>query len=329
MTDWSLAMLVAIGAWLLSFFMSGMEAGLLAVSRIRIRHWAREGRPRARVLLNFLEKPEDFLWTILVGNTLATFTFVSLMVWLVAAWYSEQLWLGLALFLTGTFLFYIWGDLLPKMIFRSFPNRLCLALVQPFRIVHTLLRPLVWVVSAVAVGLLRWGGAQGSAARLLGNRDELRLILQESEKVLTGEERRMISRVLDLPGVRVEQLVTPMSQVVSVGVDTPLAEVLERCRTAGLTRLPVWRQSGSERRIAGVLSLKRLLYEGEVDGTQRAGEHLQPALFLNAELSLEQAMRRMQRSGQRLAVVLGRNRRELGVVSLQDFLRFIFGEVHL
>jgi Mg2+/Co2+ transporter CorB len=83
MSDWSLSILVLAGAWLLSFFMSGMEAGLLAVSRIRIRHWAREGKPRARLLLGFLEKPEDFLWTILVGNTLATFTFVSLMVWVV------------------------------------------------------------------------------------------------------------------------------------------------------------------------------------------------------------------------------------------------------
>jgi CBS domain containing-hemolysin-like protein len=78
-----------------------------------------------------------------------------------------------------------------------------------------------------------------------------------------------------------------------------------------------------------VVSLKRLLYEGDVDGARPAGEFLQPALYLNAELSLEQALRRMQRSGQRLAVVLGRNRVELGLVSLQDILRFIFGEVHL
>jgi len=146
---------------------------------------------------------------------------------------------------------------------------------------------------------------------------------------LTSEERRMINRVLDMPGVRVGQLVTPMDQVVAVGVNTPMTEVLQLCREKGLTRLPVWHQTGRDRRVAGVVSLKRLLFAGELEGTRTAGEFLQPALYLNEELSLEQALRRMQRSGQRLAVVLGRNRRELGLVSLQDFLRFIFGEVHL
>jgi putative hemolysin len=329
MSDWSLSILVLMGAGILSFFMSGMEAGLLAVSRIRIRRWAREGKPRARVLLGFLEKPEDFLWTILVGNTLATFTFVSLMVWVVMVSFPGQAWVGTGVLLVATLLYYTWCDLLPKMIFRSYPNRLSMLLVQPFRVVHTTLRPIVWAVSGVAVWLLRWGGAEGSAGRLLGNRDELRLIIQESEQALTGEERRMINRVLDMPGVRVGQLVTPMDQVVAVGVNTPMSEVLQLCREKGLTRLPVWHQTGRDRRVAGVVSLKRLLFAGELEGARTAGEFLQPALYLNEELSLEQALRRMQRSGQRLAVVLGRNRRELGLVSLQDFLRFIFGEVHL
>jgi CBS domain containing-hemolysin-like protein len=329
MSDWTLSLLVLLGSWLFSFFMSGMEAGLLAVSRVRIRHWARAGKPRARLLLDFLEKPEDFLWTILVGNTLATVTFVSLVVWGVLVTFPDQGWTGLGVFLAATFLYYSWGDLLPKMIFRTYPNRLTLALVRPFQWVHTLLRPSVWVVSRLANRVLRWGGAQDKAGRLLGNRDELRLIIQESEQVLTSEERRMINRVLDLPGVRVGQLLTPMDRVVAVEVETPMAEVLRLCREKSLTRLLVWRGAGPDRRVAGVVSMSRLLYEGEVDGARRAGEFLQPAVYLSEELSLEQALRRMQRSGQRLAVVLGRGRRELGVVSLQDFLRFIFGEVTL
>ncbi|MCL4180153.1 MAG: DUF21 domain-containing protein [Verrucomicrobia bacterium] len=328
MSDWSVHLLVLFGAWLLSFFMSGMEAGLLAVSRVRIRHWVRAGKPRARLLLAFLEKPEDFLWTVLVGNTVATFTFVGFVVWRVTRWFPDRLGTGLGVFLVAILLYYTWGDLLPKMLFRTYPNRLCLVLVRPFQVVHTVFRPLVWVVSGVAGWLLRWGGAQASAGRLLGNRDELRLIIQESEKALSGEERRMINRVLDLPGVRVGQLVTPMDKVVAVGVDTPMAEVMRLCREQGLTRLPVWHRKGKDRRVAGIVSLKRWLYEGEVDGARLAGELLQPALYLSEELSLEQALRRMQRSGQRLAVVLGRQRREIGLVSLQDFLRFIFGEVH-
>src|SRR5256885_16935329 len=60
----------------LSFFMSGMEAGVFALSRLRIRQWMRAGKLRAKVLHGYLERPEDFLWTILVGNTLAHFVAV-------------------------------------------------------------------------------------------------------------------------------------------------------------------------------------------------------------------------------------------------------------
>ncbi len=326
MSDWTLSILVLVGASLLSFFMSGMEAGLLAASRIRIRHWVRKGKPRARLLQDFMEKPEDSLWTILVGNTVAMFTFVSLVVWQVLISFPHRPWLGLGVFLTALLLYYSWGDLLPKMLFRTYPNRLCLSLVRLFQIVHSTFRPVVWLVSSVAGWFLR--GAQGSTARLIGNREELRLIIQESERVLTGEERRMINRVLDLPGLRVGQLATPMSQVVAVDVDTPMAEVLRLCREKGLTRLAVWRKGdGKNRRVAGIVSLKRLLYQGDADGARPAGDFLQPALYLSEEMNLEMALKRMQRSGQRLGVVLGSGQREVGLVSLHDFLQFIFGEL--
>ena len=79
----------------------------------------------------------------------------------------------------------------------------------------------------------------------------------------------------------------------------------------------------------GVLSLKTLLYQSDFDASKTAGDYLKPALYLGDETRLEEAMRRMQRSGHRLAIVLGRNQREVGIISLQDILKFIFGEVSL
>ena len=78
-----------------------------------------------------------------------------------------------------------------------------------------------------------------------------------------------------------------------------------------------------------MLSLRAVLYQAEVDPNKTAGDYVQPALFLEEELRLEEALKRMQRSGQRLGVVLGRNQREVGIVSLQDILQNIFGEVRL
>ena len=78
-----------------------------------------------------------------------------------------------------------------------------------------------------------------------------------------------------------------------------------------------------------MLSLKTLLYQSDFDAGKTAGDYVKPALYLAAEMRLEEALRRMQRSGNRLAIVLGRDQRELGIISLHDVLKFIFGEVSL
>src|SRR5207247_3309513 len=96
------------------------------------------------------------------------------------------------------FLFYSFFDLLPKMLFRTRPNRLCMMLARPFRVVHLLLRPLVWGVESVSGALLRWRGGKVFTGHLFGNREELRLVMQESAQAFTSEERAMINRARDL-----------------------------------------------------------------------------------------------------------------------------------
>src|SRR5262245_8847543 len=107
-----------------SFFLSGMEAGVFALSRLRIRQQMRAGRRSAQVLHRFLENPENFLWTIVVGNTLANFAIFG---WLFTVLHAQPAlrrgWFVL-LFVAVVFLFYTFFDLMPKMLFRTYPNRL-------------------------------------------------------------------------------------------------------------------------------------------------------------------------------------------------------------
>ena len=153
--------------------------------------------------------------------------------------------------------------------------------------------------------------------------------MQESAQSLTTDERRMISRVLDLQNLTVGQVLTPISMAAAVSAQTPVGDAIAVARERGFNRLPVWRTDGSRRRIAGLLNVGSLLYLGEIDSTRTAGEFLQPAVYLDSDLRLERALGELQRTGQRLAVVLGPDRTEIGVVSLQDILKVVFGEVRL
>ena len=319
-----------LGACLaLSCLLSGLEAGVFALNRLRVRHLARAGRPSARLLHDFLEHPENFLWTILVGNTLANFIILG---WVVANLHDR--FPGHYLLITGllaviVFLFYALFDLLPKMLFRAHPNQLCLSAARIFRPVHFVLRPLVAVVEATAAGVLRWTGGRAFTGRPFGNREEMRALMQESAQALTTGERAMINRVLDLQTITVRQIAMPLTQVVTVETRTPIGEALALARERKFSRLPVWETRTGQRRIAGLLILGPLLFRDDLDLQKPAAAHMTPALFLDEDTRLEVAFRRMQRAGERLAIVLGRDRHESGVATLEDILKVMFGEVKL
>jgi putative hemolysin len=325
----SLAWVIFGVCLVLSFVLSGMEAGVFALSRLRIRQQVRSGRRSAQVLHGYLENPENFLWTILVGNTVANFFILG---WIVSllhqALSGHRLWFA-TVFAVIAFFFYAFFDLLPKMLFRQFPTRLCLYLARPFRAVHFALRPLVWLVESVSRLLLRWRGGTTFTGRLFGNREELRLLMQESAQGFSSEERAMINRVLDLQNLTVRQAMKPMANAVTTEASAPLAQVLATCRERKLTRLPVWEPRDGGKRVIGLISLKSVLFRRDLDLAKRVGDYLKPALFLDDSTRLEVALRRMQRSGQRLAIVLSPDSSEIGILSLQDVLKIIFGEVSL
>ena len=312
-----------------SFLLSGMEAGVFALNRLRVRRLARAGKPSAKLLHGFLENPEKFMWTILVGNTLANFLILGWTVVKLHEWFLGYRAGIIIIFAVVVFLFYALFDLLPKMLFRAYPNQLCLSAANLFRPIHFVLSPLVSVVADVSRAMLRWTGGRALTGRLFGNREEMLAVMQESAQVLTTDERAMINRVLDLQTFTVRQIATPLAQTVTLQVQTTVAEALALARERKLSRLPVWETRDGQRRIAGLLDIGAVLYSENLALEKPAAEFMSPALFIDEDMRLEVALRRMQRAGERLAIVLSRDGSELGIVSLEDILKLMFGEVKL
>lgn len=315
-----------------SFLLSGMEAGVFALNRLRIRRLARNDQRSAQMLNRFLEKPERFLWTILVGNTLANFIILG---WILAELHG--LFLGNAhgrawivgLFTVIVFLFYAFFDLLPKMLFRAHPNSLCLSAARVFRIINFMLSPLVLLVEDVSKAILHWSGGQVFKGQLFGNREEMRMVMSQSGDALTDDEHAMVNRILDLQNYTVGQIATPLAKMVTVEAQTPLREAIALAREHGLSRLPVWEVRDQQRRIAGLLDIGPLLYRDSMDMEKPAAAYMIPAVFVNESIRLEVALRLMQRAGQRVAVVLSRERMEIGLVAVKDILKVMFGEMKL
>ena len=314
---------------LLSFLLSGMEAGVFALNRLRVRRLARAGNPPAKVLHGFLENPEKFLWTILVGNTLANFLILGWTLVKLHEWLPDQRNQVVGLFAVAVFLFYTFFDLLPKMLFRAHPNSLCLSSANFFRLVDFTLRLPVLIVADVSKTMLKWTGGQAFTGRVFGSREEMRAAMQESSQAFTRDERAMINRVLDLQHYTVGQIATSPANMVAVEMSAPVATALKLAREKNLSRLPVWEMREGRPRIAGLLAINQLLFSTGLDPQNPVARHMTPALFLDEDERLETALRRMQRAGQRLAIVLARDGSEAGLVTLEDILKLMFGEVKL
>ena len=108
-----------------------------------------------------------------------------------------------------------------------------------------------------------------------------------------------------------------------------MEEGLRRFRETSFTTLPVWNSAGKGRRVAGFLADRTLLFKDALDSAEPLRRHLTPVLYFDEDVPVQEALRRFQKTGYRVAVVLSRANREIGVATLDSILKAIFGEVRL
>jgi len=312
----------------ISFLCAGMEAGVLALSRWRIQQQAREGRRRAKVLMGYLNEPENFLWTILVANTLANFGAIGMIVFEIYENLKGHPIICMVVFVVALIFFYAVCDLFPKLLFRMYPNRVCMAAVVPFQVIHLLMTPLASLIQRFADLFLRWTGGKAYTGIVFNSRRELRMAMQDSAEGLSTEERAMIARVLELQQTTAHQITLPFARLPALTAQMTGVEVLKIVRDLPRNHLPIWEDS-SRRRIGGILDVRSILYAPENEQSQPIRSRLTPPLFVSEHVVVEECLRRLQRSGQPLAIVLDADRREIGVVAFEEILRSIFGEVKI
>jgi len=187
----------------------------------------------------------------------------------------------------------------------------------------------VALVELFAALLLRWAVGSAYKGHWFGNLEELRHVMRESGQSLSSEELIMINRVLDLQTLTVRQIDTPLEETLMVASITPVGEALKQAHEAGVAVLPIWEDRDGRRRILGVVDVGEVLFREDFDPAQTVGTCIRAALYLEEDMRLEVALRRMQARGESSAIVLGRNKLETGTLSMEAILKSMFGEVKL
>jgi putative hemolysin len=313
----------------LSFFFSGIETGLLALNKIRLRDRARRHDARALILQRYLDRPESLLTTVLVGNNLVNVTATVIAMQAALRQWSLPPRVGVPLVIAMMVLvLLIVGELVPKSLFRLYPFKLSLMLARPLRWCAVAMAPLTVAFEWLATAFMRLAGLERAKKELFVSREELIFIAREGELASQpdAEQRKMIGGVFEMCATPVRDVMVPMAQVLAVTPQTSIAEVLRQARERNVTKLPVLDAAGQ---LAGVVNTYEILFnDGEVTG-KTAADFCRPAMTVDSAEPLDRALARLRGVGRRMAVVTDVRHRPLGVVTLTDLVEKIVGEIEL
>jgi putative hemolysin len=306
------------------------EYALVTARRTRLEELAKGGNRRARTALAMLDDPVRFISTVQVGITVFGILLgaigASFLTRYFDDWMPEELAFVLA-FLILTYLSVVLGELVPKSIALQRAERLAVWLAVPLDWLGRVAYPLVWVLQKSANGIARLFGVRPAPAGMtMHTEEDIRLIVAQTEEIPAAEEE-MLYKVFDFADKEAHDVMVPRPEVVALSVELPPQEALAAVIDSPYTRYPVYRDSLDD--VLGILHVRDLfhaLYDRGIENV--VIEHIvRPAHVVPETKDLASLLGEFRRRNQHLALVVDEYGSVQGIVTLEDLLEEIVGEI--
>jgi putative hemolysin len=306
------------------------EYALVTARRTRLEELAKDGNRRAKTALAMLDEPVRFISTVQVGITVFGILLGALGEPFLSRYFDDWVSRGVAFvisFLILTYLSVVLGELVPKSIALQRAERLAVWLAVPLDWLGRVAYPLVWVLQKSANGIARLFGVRPAPAGMtMHTEEDIRLIVAQTEEIPAAEEE-MLYKVFDFADKEAHDVMVPRPEVVALSVDLPPQEALAAVIDSPYTRYPVYR--GSLDDVLGVLHVRDLfhaLYDRGIDNV--VIEHIvRPAYVVPETKDLASLLAEFRRRNQHLALVVDEYGSVQGIVTLEDLLEEIVGEI--
>ena len=327
--DW-LAVLAVFVCLLLAAFFAGSETALTASSRARMARLEKQGNRQAAIVNRLLATRERLIGALLLGNNAVTIAASALATSVLVVWFGD---VGVVYAtVVMTVLVVVFAEVLPKTAAFNAPDRIALIVAAPMHAVVRLFGPLLAGIEAIALWTLRAFGMRfGENVSILSAHDELRgaVDLLHREGGVEKHDRDMFGGVLDLRELEVSDVMRHRTNTVMLNADDPPEQNLRAVLAAPVTRLPVW--SGSPENIVGVLHAKDLLRalqaeEGDVSKIDVLAIAAEP-WFVPDTTPLGEQLKAFRRRKTPLALVVDEYGQVMGLVTLEDILEEIVGDI--
>lgn len=303
------------------------EIAMIAVSRLRLRKRAAEGSRRAKTILGILEVPERFFSTILVANNIMDALIAVIVTEMMIRFVHVGGTLEVALSTVTASVLIIISEVTAKTLATQYPEKISFLLARPMQVFIFLFSPLVNIFAFITETIVRLLGAQKQAKPSLVTEEEIRALIKagEEEGVLHQDESRMLARVFDFGETVVKKVMTPRQEVVAIDIASSFDEIVVKVSESGYSRLPVYRDRLDA--IVGIINSKDLLSLACNRELIVLQDIIYPATFIPETKKVADLLKEFQKGHTHLAVVSDPAGKVLGLVTLEDLLEEIVGEI--
>ena len=309
---------------MLSAFFSSAETALTTVNRIRLRTLAEEGSKRAETVLAITDDSGKMLSAILIGNNIVNLSAASLTTSLAYGFGGSMVAIASAVLTVAILLF---GEITPKTMATIHAERMALIYAPVIRIFMKVMTPAIFIINGMSMGVLFLLRVDPKAGKRAMTENELRTIVDVSHEdgVIESDEKEMIYNVFDLGDARAKDVMVPRVHVTFADAQSTYNELIELFREDKFTRLPVFEETTDN--VIGTINMKDLLL---FDNTKEfhVRDILREAYFTYEYKSISELLVEMRQASFNIAIVLDEYGETAGLITLEDILEEIVGEIH-
>lgn len=309
----------------LSAFFSSAETALMACNKIRMKNLAEDGNRKAAKVLQVTENQPKMLSAILIGNNLVNLSASALATVFATNTFGSGA-VGLS---TGilTLLVLLFGEITPKGIASQKSDDIALAYAGYVYLLMQILTPVIYCINLLSQGVQRLLRIDLSKKQDAITEEELRTLVDmgHEEGVIETDEKKMITNVFDFGDQVAKDIMIPRVEMTCVDVETDFQDVLEIFRKERYTRMPVYEEDTDN--IIGILNIKDVFLKGQ-EGNFSLRSLMRQPLFTFELKKVSKLLNEMRKSSSNVAIVLNEYGSCVGMITLEDMLEEIVGDIH-
>ncbi len=311
----------------LSASFSASEAAMLSINKVRLRHLMEKGHRGAQLTFKLLTHLDGVIGTLLVANNIANVAISAISSWIFVSRFGPNEGLAMATIVT-TIVLLLLCEVTPKIFAVTHPEVVAFALVRPLRLLEVLLHPLASFFTWAGRLLLHLVRIPTKRRSPLVTEEELKVMIQMGREagVLEETELRMLQRIFEFSDSVVGQVMVPRAQIAGINLNAKPEDALDVLIEQGHSRIPVYRGSLDE--VVGVIYARDILATMRHGGLFVLSDLIRPIAVVRENKRVAELLSEFQRDKVQIAIVQNAKHQTVGLVTLEDLLEEIVGEIH-